>query len=222
MKRFRKTAMPGAVAGWLSANAAVIAKLDVLPKPPKPRTPVDRGAVVSCPKCRATFYRRAKCPSCGMALDGLVLDGGRPTQNDRDHSRLPESDPVWSVVCPFCSSPPGQKCYHADLRRQLIAQRGPKAAASVDSRPKGVRDVPCPTCRVRAGVICKRPSGHAVFGGESHADRHGDFLQGCGVTVFAGGSCDIKCWKCGVSDLYPKKSAKCTGCRAPIGVPLSD
>lgn len=96
------------------------------------------------------------------------------------------------------------------------------ASPSEDTRPKTVRDVACPTCRVRAGVICKRPSGHAVFGGESHADRAGDFLQQCGVTTFAGGSCDIKCWKCGVSDLYPKKSARCTNCKAAIGIPLSD
>lgn len=222
MKKYRQTIVPGAMAGWLSKNAAAIAKLDVGLKAPPRRTSADLGPVECCPKCRATFYRRAKCPSCGLDMTTVIGSAGRPSQNDYDFGRLPESHPVWSVECPFCSSPPGCKCYHADLRRQLIARCGPKAAASVDSRPRSARDVECPTCWAKRGSACKRPSGHAVFGGESHADRTGQFLRECGVTTFAGGSCDIKCWKCGASDLYPKKSARCTNCKAAIGIPLSD
>lgn len=31
--------------------------------------------------------------------------------------------------------------------------------------------VPCPTCHVKVGQRCKRPSGHGVWGGEPHPDR---------------------------------------------------
>lgn len=33
------------------------------------------------------------------------------------------------------------------------------------------RRVACPTCKAPAGAPCKRPSGHAVFGGDVHAER---------------------------------------------------
>ncbi len=31
--------------------------------------------------------------------------------------------------------------------------------------------VACPTCHAPAGVKCRRPSGHNLFGGGSHASR---------------------------------------------------
>ncbi len=33
------------------------------------------------------------------------------------------------------------------------------------------RQVPCPDCYAAAGVSCKRPSGHEVFGGDVHISR---------------------------------------------------
>lgn len=32
-------------------------------------------------------------------------------------------------------------------------------------------EVPCPCCRALVGQKCRRPSAHAVFGGEPHAAR---------------------------------------------------
>jgi hypothetical protein len=32
-------------------------------------------------------------------------------------------------------------------------------------------EIDCPTCRAKAGVHCKRPSGHRIFGGGEHASR---------------------------------------------------
>ena len=32
-------------------------------------------------------------------------------------------------------------------------------------------EVPCPVCRAGIGQICRRPSGHRVFGGAFHPDR---------------------------------------------------
>ena len=31
--------------------------------------------------------------------------------------------------------------------------------------------IDCPTCHAKAGVHCKRPSGHRIFGGGEHASR---------------------------------------------------
>ena len=41
-------------------------------------------------------------------------------------------------------------------------------------RPASPRDLYCPTCRAMPGSACKRPSGHAVFGG-FHAPRERAF-----------------------------------------------
>lgn len=41
--------------------------------------------------------------------------------------------------------------------------------------PDSPKDLPCDTCKATAGSPCKRPSGHAVFGGGFHAPRRKAF-----------------------------------------------
>lgn len=44
-------------------------------------------------------------------------------------------------------------------------------------RPASPKDLYCPTCRAMPGSPCKRPSGHAVFGGGFHAPRERTFKE---------------------------------------------
>lgn len=43
--------------------------------------------------------------------------------------------------------------------------------------PDSPKDLPCDTCKAPAGSPCRRPSGHAVFGGGFHAPRRKAYAQ---------------------------------------------